>query len=773
LSRVSVVILLVAVPAGLYGYSWLDREVLSTLPQDLSAYREWRPPTSCEVYGADGQLLDSFAVERRYWVDIDDLPDHVWQAFVAAEDSRFFEHPGVDLFGIARAAVANFRSGKKVQGGSTISQQLAKNLIVGGERSYERKLREAVLARRLDRELGKRNTLQLYLNYVFLGSGNYGVEAAARDYFGVSAAELDPGQAATIAGLVPAPSRYSPRRDAELARWRRAYVIRRMVEEGYLTAAAAVDYMDAPVLRPSEAGVAQGAGDETAYITEVRREVRRVVGPDVAFSAGLSVHTPYDAKVQAVAMAAVHDAVQAHLVRQGPRALGDVLAPDETADWEVAAEGLSRDADGAVVPPKEGDCFQALIPKDRDFERLRAGGMTFSLARADRDAIVSVPSLDRPISLRSAAKPRQLVRVCRAAAGVALERKPWAQAVAVVVEHATGRVIALVPGATPMNLEGFDRATQAKRQPGSSFKPYVYATALARGHSQLDLVLDGPLALTGSNGEAWSPQNYGGSFAGLLPMRRAIAQSLNTVSVRLALEAGPAEVARMARAMGVRTPLRQDLTIALGSSEVTPLDQAMGYTTIARLGVPVQPVYIDRVFDVNDRLVGVAGQPVVLHGKTAGELPGAPGAPVLGPGEAYELVDMLREVVRAGTARRAYVEGLERGGKTGTTNDYVDAWFVGFTATHTIAVWVGTDGVTTLGFGETGGRAALPAWVRIADALPKVPGQRLPMPEQTVMVKQDGVWVALARGHASALGAGAAPKAAPLPRLADSALPPG
>ncbi|TNE90522.1 MAG: PBP1A family penicillin-binding protein [Deltaproteobacteria bacterium] len=642
-----------AVLAGGAGYWWFDQHILAELPSDLSHYREWRPPTNVRVLDVDGEVVDEFFVERRVWVDIEDLPEHVWRAFVSAEDRRFFEHKGVDPSGIVRAVVVNAKAGNKVQGASTLTQQLVKNLLVGSERSYTRKLKEAVLAYRLESEIGKDGVLELYLNYVPLGSGNYGVEAAARDYFGVTAAELDPGQAALLAGLVPAPSRYSPRANGELARERRRLVLRSMVRDEVLTDEEAATYLDDPVKLPSRPS---NDKESAAYLTLVRREVRRLFGAEKPFELGLEVHTALDRRLQAVAEVSMQEAVEAHLARQGP-------------------------LDG--------------------------------------------------------------------------EEGPWAQAAAVVIETATGRVRAIT-GGDETRLEGFIRGAQATRQPGSSFKPYVYAAALREGYRQTDLVMDAPISLPAGGGKRWTPKNYGGSFSGPLPMRSALARSLNTVAVRLVLEVGPTEVASLARGLGVRTPLRTDPTIALGSSEVTPLDQALGYASLARGGVPLGPVYVDRVVDVHGRELAAAGETVALDPPVT--LPGAPGRRVLDRGVAYEISDMLRAVVEQGTARKAKAPGRDRAGKTGTTNDNVDAWFVGFTAEHTVAVWVGTDGVRSLGENETGGKAALPGWIQIAEALGEPENLRREAPPEVLWRAVGSEWVAIGRGKGDKR-----PGSAPLP----------
>jgi penicillin-binding protein 1A len=755
----TIVLVIQGIFAG-YVWRWFDTHILSTLPEDLSDYRNYRPPTACRVYAADGTEIDQFYVERRIWVPLDELDPWTWQAFIAAEDRRFMEHPGVDLMGIARAFWVNYMAGRDVQGASTITQQLVKNLMVGKERSYERKLKEAVLAWRLEQELSKAQILELYVNYIALGSGNYGVEAASQDYFGISARDIDPGQAALLAGLVPAPSRYSPRNDPETAQRRRELVLQGMVEEGFVDPEAAAQFLDDPVL--VERTVKDDRKIASAYVTQTRREVRRLLGDEIPFARGLQVHTAIDLQLQDTAEGAIKKALFEHEKRQGRRGAVRNLPQDEWDRFLTRGPGLRKDATtGAPRFPTIGSCFEALVGPEGDLGDLRAGTWHFSLIQAARDVKVRDPDPEKPPkALSKSIDSGDVLQVClidgSEAAGarepdagdpprVALDDRPWAEGAAVVVENGTGRILALV-GGYEVGLEGFVRATQARRQPGSSFKPYVYATALLGGATQVDTVLDAPISLPGASG-AWSPKNYTGGYSGALPMRTALAKSLNTVSVRLILESGVPSVIRTAHAMGVASPLRQDPTLALGSSEITPMDQALGYATIARMGVATEAVYIDHLDDVDGRRIAGAGETVLIGGNAVAALPGGPGKQVIPPAVAYELADMLREVVRAGTARKAYKKGYDRAGKTGTTNDYVDAWFVGFTPRHTIAVWVGTDGTSSLGDSETGGKTALPAWIEIAEALPEVEGERFPMPEDAVLVPWNDVWVGLPRGQ--------------------------
>jgi penicillin-binding protein 1A len=643
---------------GGFGWYWLSHHVLTKLPANLSSLKDWRPPTSCQVHSATGAVLDEFYLERRIWVPLNSLPAFVWQSFVVAEDRRFFQHPGVDLIGIVRAFVTNLSAGSTRQGGSTITQQLVKNILVGNERTYTRKISEALLAWRLEQELSKEQILELYINYIYLGSGNYGVEAAARDYFDVPARKLNPGQASLLAGLVPAPARYSPRNNPERAHLRRELVLRRMAEDGFLTDDEVLAYLDAPVIKHLDTQAPHKIG--VSYMTQVRREIRNAYGEVLPLEQGLHVYTPLDPHVQDVAEAAVLQSVQA-------------------------------------------------------------------------------------LKARHPVKP------------------PPAEAAAIVMENATGRIIALV-GGTHVSLEGFVRATQARRQPGSSFKPFVWATALLSGRTQFDTVIDGPLTLPGASGQRWSPKNYDGKYHGKVTLRQALANSLNTVSVRLVLQEGADKVADVASNLGIHAQLRRDLTLALGSSEVTLLDLVRAYSTIARMGVPIEPTLIDSVFNSKGDIVGKAGTPIRSSVYDWPTLPGGPLPRALPADIAYELADMLREVVRSGTARAAYKPGVDRAGKTGTSNDCIDAWFLGFTARYTVGVWVGTDGHGSLGDKETGGKAALPAWIKIMEALPQEEGERLPLPDEAALVQIHGSWFGVPRGK-GAMPQAAVSASAPLPNV--------
>lgn len=744
--RAAAALTLVLAAAGAAGAGlWIRRDVLPGLPEDLRGLRDWRPPGACRILAADGTEIHRFYDERRFWVPLDELPEHLARSVLVAEDRSFLEHPGVDLRGIARALRQNLRAGETVQGGSTITQQVVKKLLVGQDRTLTRKAKEALLAFRLEATLSKAEILELYLNYVALGAGNNGVEAAAQDYFGRSARDLDPGQSALLAGLIPAPSRTSPRHDPEAAAERRAVVLRSRVALGDLTEEDIAPLLVAPVLAPSPPPEPLAAD----YATAVAEQIVERFGHAPATARGLVVETPLDLELQRAVHGAVAAAAEAVLQRQGPR--GPRGRAEDEERFRREAPGLRR-AMGAVMSPAPGDCFLARVG-DRGLDSLAAGPFTVALSpREQRQRVAATGPGRGRRSLAASVEPGDVLSLCAGDDGsVALDRRPWAEGAAVVLENATGRVLALVGGLEPTQ-GGYVRATHARRQPGSTFKTFVYAAALKDGLSPLDRV--------------WPPAPPDGDEPPVPAgptLRDALARSINEASVHLYRRRAPGAVRDLAEALGVRTPLRDDPSVALGSSEVTPLDLASAYSALARMGVPIEPALIDRLLDVDGRVLGVRGGPVVLG--AGGVLPGAPGPRALDDGVARALVGMLERVVEQGTARAAYRPDRARAGKTGTTDDFVDAWFVGMTPAHTVAVWIGADDRLPLGPGEFGGRAALPAWQEIVEALGEEEGAGFGPAPGAVAVPASGgwAWVPRDRVPASALRA---------PELDGSPLPP-
>jgi len=601
------------------------RELTQDLP-DAAELLDYRPPTATRVYAADGTLIGEFYVERRYLMPIEQVPLGVRRAFLAAEDADFYTHRGIDPQGIARAVYMNLREGEIVQGASTITQQVVKQLLLSPERSFERKAKEMILALEIEAKLTKDQIFYLYLNHIYFGSRTYGLSAASHGFFGVPPSELTLPQAALLAGLPQAPSRYDPRRHPEEALARQRYVLERMRIAGFITQQEYADALATPiVLAPPPESVTDPAA--AWYVDQVRRLLEEEFGDEYA-ALGLQVKTAVDLRMQRAAEAALE---------------------------------------------------KALTPLQK-----RLGSGKRGKRAADADA-------DRP-------DPRSFV-----------------EGALVAIDPETAEVKALV-GGLDYERSVFNRAVLARRQPGSSFKPFVYASAVDKGYTQGTVVLDAPISLPDGRGGAWTPKNFGNKYMGSVPLRVALTKSLNTVSVRLALDVGLDPLRNHLRAFGFPTDFPRNLSLALGSSEVTLLDLVRAYGVFATLGKRFDPVFVTEITDPN-------GIPVDFPGvRPRFET-------VLNPRTAWIVTDMMREVVQRGTATAAKKLGRPAAGKTGTTNDSKDAWFVGFTPDLVTGVWVGFDADRTLGK-ATGGKLAAPIWTDFMEqALEGRPIRELPVPE--------------------------------------------
>ncbi len=651
----------------------LDAEVANLAPGDLA--------TSLVLKASDGTVVHVDRPERRQPVALADLSDTTIGAFVAAEDQRFWHHDGVDPVAIARAALTNLSHLAVKQGGSTITQQVVKNLLVGSERTLGRKVHEAALAWRLERAWSKEEILELYLNYVYLGGGNHGLEAAAWDLFGVSARDLDPAQAALLAGQVARPSRTWPRKDPEAAKVRRNRVLGAMESGGTLAS------QEAATWKATDLGLATRTGPAApAYVTEAQRFLGNALGEDRHHN-GLEAELALDLELQAHAERTLTQALDNLEARQGTLGPVAVLEPDQWRSFLKNAPELPKGADGLPNYPQPGDCFLAVWQEGTG---LLTADLVFHLAPSEARREVRDVLGGRSGPFHRVAQSAQVYRVCLVSGDrVRLEGGPWAQGSAVVLENDTGRIQALVGGRQD-SLGGLVRATRSRRQPGSSFKTFIWAAALEAGHAAAKGL---PGARRGLRGLWWNRR----------ALRQALARSDNGTATWLAGRVGHSEVITKAREMGVKTPLVDHSSLPLGTRELTLLDNVAGYATVARGGLTVTPRLVERVVDFKGReiLLPPPVQPErVLHPEVAAELDLA-----------------LRQVVRRGTARAAYDPERPRAGKTGTTDGPSDAWFVGYTERHTVGVWIGSDLRVPLGTGATGASVALPVWLEIVGAL--------------------------------------------------------
>ena len=573
-------------------------------PTDLppvKALEEYTPSVGSRVYADDDEFITEFQAEKRIFVPLQQIPPTLRNAIIAVEDSRFYSHFGVDVRGVLRAAYANFRHGRVVEGGSTITQQLAKVLFLTPDRSFSRKVKEALLALELEKRYSKDRLLELYLNQVYMGHGAFGVEAAARLYFGKSVQDLTLPEVAMLAALPRSPSNYSPFERPELAQRRRAIVVGRLLEQGYISEAEAKATNRSPLgLVPPD----RRRGSGQYFLEYLQQSLEAKYGSDVLYKSGLAVYTTLDPVLQRASEQALREGIDALVARQSAR-------PRSRSGKAPAAPGAPE---GAVV----------------------------------------------------------------------------------VMEASTGYVKALVGGADFSRTE-FNRALHAHRQPGSAFKPFVYLAALEAGHGPTEILDDSPIRYV-TAGKVWEPANYDGKFRGPVTLQQALEESINVPTIRLLEEVGVDPVIDVARRAGIQSPLPRDLTLALGSGDVTLLELTAAYGTFANQGVHMEPLMVRYVTDAQGRLI----EENIPQGREA-----------IDPAMALGLTQMLRGVVERGTAIGARVLERPLAGKTGTTNDFSNAWFMGYTPTLVAGVWVGHDRPRTLGPDETGARVALPIWVAV------------------------------------------------------------
>lgn len=693
----------------------------------IASVDDYRPPTVSRFYADDGRLIGEFTIERRVVVPLARMPRHLIEAFLAAEDKRFFGHDGVDYRATIRAMLANVVAGRTVQGASTITQQLCKTLV-GREKSYARKAREAILARRTEHRLTKLEILYLYLNQIYLGHGAYGVQAAARNYFRKDVGELDLAEAAMLAGLPPQPGRLNPVLDFDGARERQRYVLDRMVAEGFVDAATA----DAAFARPLTVyGEWVSLFDDRApYFAEhVRKHVQETYGYDALNTGGLRVYTTVDADQQRAAQAALQDGLHAVGERQGYTGPVTHLEERDRPGFLERATALYA-GPGSLEPER---WYHGLVTAVETSEaRVRIGALDARLplrggmrwARPfDEEAETNGGRLG---DVRDALKPGDviLVRLNRGSRYadadppvLALGQDPPVQGALVSVEPDTGYVTAMV-GGFDFDQSEYNRAFQGCRQPGSVFKPVVYSLALDRDYTLATPIDDTPIAVYDQKEQyIWKPKNFGGRYKGTVLLRDALIRSMNIPAIRVIRHVGPQAAADWAARLGITTPMYPDQSLVLGSSCVYPWDMVRLYAMFAERGRALRAAFIKRVETRDGHILEDRSRFTDPHAPLDARLDGLlrafaePRPRVLSEGTAYLMQTALRQVVEAGTAVRARRLGKPAGGKTGTTDAY-DAWFVGFTRALATGVWIGSDlNRRRLGRGETGGKVALPVWL--------------------------------------------------------------
>jgi len=710
--KIAVWATLVAVVVTLVAVVLVVRHYEAGLPTLDKVRAGYQPPQVTRVLSRDGTVLASLFTERRTVVKFAEMPNHLKLAFLAAEDAAFYQHEGLDYLGMLRALAANLRAGRSRQGASTITQQVVKNVLLAPERTYERKIRETILARRLEQELSKDEIFSLYLNQIYLGHGRYGVEEAARYYFGKKAAELALSEAAVLSGLVASPERYSPRRDVTLALQRRHYVLRQMLEKGFVTQEVFTDAEERPVrLAP----VSDGESELSPEVVEHVKKLLVKVAGEAAGRGGFVVETTIDPGLQAAARKSVQDELDAYLVRQK---LTPPFTQEERKLWGPAFVGTPRQNKvyvGKVV---------ALDDKALSID-VRVG---VTLGRIDlRHEERFNPKRLRPSEFTregAALRVRLLAPAPDPSSKAELKLEIGPEAALVALEPRTREVRALI-GSYEGIAGGLDRATQARRQPGSAFKPMVYSYAL---HSRR-LTLGSVLTLTRSLKDLKKKPPPGvapEATAYKLSVRAALAASDNAAAQQILEEVGASNVVEWSRALGIESPLSPTPSLALGAYEVTPIELTAAIAVFAAAGEYQPPVLVKRITDASGREVPLPPQP--------------PRRQVMPAEEAYLTTSAMMSVVKVGTAKRAGSLLRPLAGKTGTTNQAKDAWFVGYSTDVVAGVWVGYDEALPLGYGESGAATALPIWIGFMKAAHAGrPAVDFPRPKGIVLVQIDPV----------------------------------
>jgi len=723
----------------------------------IEALREIQLQVPLRVYSRDARLIAEFGEKRRVPVVIADVPDLLVKAFLASEDDRFFEHPGVDYQGLLRAGMQLARTGEKSQGGSTITMQVARNFFLSSEKTYLRKLTEILLALKIERDLSKPEILELYLNKIYLGQRAYGVGAAAQVYYGVDLPQLSLAQMAMIAGLPKAPSRYNPVTDPQRALIRRNYILGRMRDLGYITTE---EHAQAQVEIDQARVHASAAEVEAPYVAEmVRADLVQRYGEEETYSRGLNVYTTLGSDHQSAANAALRAGLLDYDRRHGYRGPERKLSLVDPAD-HVAVAGLLRSETvlGGLLPAivvAVDDQSCRVVLRDGSEQTLGWEGMNWArryLSANRRDVV--------PKKAADILAVGDLVRIQKQDADWRLAQLPAVEGALVSLDPNDGAVLALV-GGFDFYRSKFNRAVQANRQPGSSFKPFVYSAALEKGFTTASVLNDAPVVFDDSSLEqAWRPENYSGRFYGPTRLREALVKSRNLVSIRLLQAIGVKYAHEYVQRFGFReASLPPELSLALGSGTLTPLEITRGFAAFANGGYLIEPYFVAQISDASGAVlyqveprrvctdcpviepVVIPAAPEVVSKDVAAvastQLLVAPA--VITPQNAWLMTSMMQDVIREGTATKARELGRnDLAGKTGTTNEQRDAWFCGFNRNLVASAWIGFDEVAPLGTNETGGHAALPIWMGYMGAMLKdVPEVRIEPPPGLVTVRID------------------------------------
>ena len=707
--------------------------VLWTYSNDLPDYKflkNYKPPVSSKVYSGNGDLVADFSQEKRVFVPFNSIPKNVINAFLSAEDKNFFKHPGVDAKGVIRAVInniSNILSSKRLEGASTITQQVAKNFLLTNEVSLNRKIKEAILAFRIERALSKERILELYLNQIYLGSGAYGVAAASLEYFDKSIKDLNYSEAALLAALPKAPSRYNPYRDPDIAKFRRNLVLKNLLDNNYLTSEWYEKLTKEEIILKKNKKIY--LEDAQYFIEDVRKSVIETLSYDKVYKQGFNINTPIDLNLQTIATKSLRDGLIAYDKRKGWR--GPLTNKIYNSEWKKDLEKykLENSINWKLAKVKKINKFSAEIETEDNIEGV-IEYQSISWTKKEFNKLL---------------KPGDIIYVKNLKKNIFnLQQLPKVNGGIVVMDPFTGRVLALSGGFSFKQSE-FNRATQAKRQPGSAFKPFVYALALENNFTPTSLVLDAPLVLDqGDDLKMWKPENYGKKFYGPSTLRVGLEKSRNLMTVRIAQNLGVEKIVDFSKALKIYDNPEELLSISLGSAETTLLKLTSAYSVFVNGGKLVEPILIDRIQDSegntifnNDKRKCINCDQISYLTNDYPEIKNNY-TQIFSPETAFQMTSILEGVVQRGTAKKLKDLNLNIAGKTGTTNKNTDTWFIGFTSNVLVGVYVGSDNPTPLGKYETGSKTALPIFKNfISDSINKNDARPFKAAKGTVMMVVD------------------------------------
>jgi len=671
----------------------------SNLP-DYKFLKNYKPPVSSKVYSGNGELVNDFSTEKRIFVPYKAIPKIIINSFLSAEDKNFFSHPGVDAKGVMRAIINNISnvvSSRRLEGASTITQQVAKNFLLSNEVSLNRKIKEAILAFRIERALSKERILELYLNQIYLGEGTYGVASASLEYFDKPISELNYEEAALLAALPKAPSRYNPHKDIELAQFRRNLVLKNLFDNNYINKKNYDKFIKNRIVLKKRKKIF--LENTRYYVEDIRKDVIDKLSFESVYKQGLNINTPINLKLQKIATQSLRDGLVSYDKRRGWR--GPVLKEKDIENWtnELEKFRLERSINWDLAIIKKIDKFSVEIETEKKlkgsikYENISWTKKEFNELFNIGD-VIYVENIDNNI--------------------FALRQLPDVNGGIVVMDPFTGRVLALSGGFSFKKSE-FNRATQALRQPGSAFKPFIYALALENGYTPSSLILDAPLVLEqGTDLKMWKPENYGKKFYGPSTLRMGLEKSRNLMTVRIAQDLGLKKIVNFSKQLGIYDNPSELLSISLGSAETTLLKLTSAYSSFVNGGKLIKPIMIDRIQDSegntifnNEKRRCVNCNEISPLNKNYPKIEDN-FLQIFSAETAYQMTSILEGAVNNGTGKKLKDLNLDLAGKTGTTNGNTDAWFVGFTSKIAIGVYVGSDNPKTLGKNETGAKTALP-----------------------------------------------------------------